>query len=166
MHPALILSASLMLAFAAWAEPVDHAGHSPAEHHHAHAPVPPAATAERELVSFPPRLKEDTLANMRDHLLAIQEITAYLAERKFDAAADTAETRLGMSSLQRHGAHEVAQYMPAGMREIGHGMHQAASRFATAAADAGATGEVGPALRALSHMQASCVACHAAYQLK
>ena len=115
---------------------------------------------------FPPRLKEETLANMRDHLLAIQEITAHLADKRFDDAADVAEIRLGMTSLRRHGAHEVAQYMPAGMRQIGHGMHQAASRFATAAKDAGVTGDTGPALRVLATMQSSCVACHASYRLK
>jgi SAM-dependent methyltransferase len=88
------------------------------------------------------------------------------ANKQFDAAADVAETRLGISSLQRHGAHEVAKYMPAGMRQTGHAMHQAASRFAVAAQEAGATGDVGPALRALSQMQGSCVACHAGYELK
>lgn len=124
----------------------------------------PATT--REPVSFPPKLREDTLTNMRDHLLAIQEITAYLADKQFDAAADVAETRLGMTSMQRHGAHEVAQYMPDGMRRIGHGMHQAASQFAVAAKDAGVTGDTGAALRALATMQSSCVACHAGYQLK
>jgi hypothetical protein len=135
-----------------------------ANHHAAmmHGETP----AMRQPVSFPPALKEETLSNMRDHLLAIQEITAYLADRKFDAAAEIAETRLGLSSLQRHGAHEVAKYMPDGMQLIGHGMHQTASRFAVAAQEAGATGDTGPALRALSQMQASCVACHAAYQLK
>ena len=35
-----------------------------------------------------------------------------------------------------------------------------------AAQEAGATGDVGPALRALSQMQGSCVACHAGYELK
>jgi hypothetical protein len=165
MNPALIFSASLMLAFAAWAEPVDPAGHSPADHHHAHAPAT-TAPAEREPVSFPPRLKEDTLANMRDHLLAIQEITAYLAERKFDAAADAAETRLGMSSLQRHGAHDVAKFMPQGMRDAGTAMHRAASRFAIEAQSAGATGELKPALGALGQVMSACVGCHAGYRLK
>lgn len=128
------------------------------------ASAPPPDT--RQAVSFPHKLKEDTLANMRDHLLAIQEITTQLADRQFDAAADVAETRLGMTSLQRHGAHEVAQYMPPEMRQIGHGMHQAASRFARIAKDAGVSGDTSAALRALAEVQSSCIACHAGYKLK
>ncbi len=159
MKITLPLALGLAMTTAVWAAADPHAGH--------HAGSPPGgAPAARKPVSFPPALKAETLANMRDHLLAIQEITAHLADKQFDAAAEVAETRLGLSSLQRHGAHEVAQYMPEGMRQFGHGMHQAASRFAVAAQEAGATGEIGPALRALSQMQASCVSCHTAYRLK
>lgn len=159
MKITLPLALGLAMTTAVWAAADPHAGH--------HAGSPPGgAPAARKPVSFPLALKAETLANMRDHLLAIQEITAHLADKQFDAAAEVAETRLGLSSLQRHGAHEVAQYMPEGMRQLGHGMHQAASRFAVAAQEAGATGEIGPALRALSQVQASCVSCHAAYQLK
>lgn len=157
MKTTLTLALGLAMTTAVWAAADPHAGH--------HADNPPGP-ATREPVSFPPALKAETLANMRDHLLAIQEITAHLADKQFDAAADVAETRLGISSLQRHGAHEVAKYMPAGMRQAGHAMHQAASLFAVTAQEAGATGEVGPALRALSQMQGSCVACHAGYELK
>jgi hypothetical protein len=155
MKALLPLALGLALATAVRAAP-DHA----AGHHSGETP------ATRVAVSFPPRLKAETLANMRDHLLAMQEITAHLADRQFDAAAAVAENRLGLSSLRRHGAHEVAQYMPEGMRQIGHGMHQAASRFAMTAQEAGATGDAGPVLRALSQVQASCVACHAGYELK
>lgn len=159
MKITLPLALGLAMTTAVWAAADPHAGH--------HAGSPPGgAPAARKPVSFPLALKAETLANMRDHLLAIQEITAHLADKQFDAAAEVAETRLGLSSLQRHGAHEVAQYMPEGMRQLGHGMHQAASRFAVAAQEAGATGEIGPALRALSQVQASCVSCHAAYRLK
>src|SRR5512139_515198 len=63
-------------------------------------------------VQFPEPLRTHTLANMRDHLLALGQIQEALARADFDAAADIAEERLGMSSLQTHGAHEVALYMP------------------------------------------------------
>ena len=84
----------------------------------------------------------------------------------YDRAADIAEQRLGMSSLQTHGAHELASWMPEGMRKIGTEMHRAASRFAVAARDVGATGEFEPALSALSKVIAQCVACHAAYRVQ
>ncbi|MEW6120673.1 MAG: hypothetical protein AB1593_11360 [Pseudomonadota bacterium] len=165
MKPVSLL-AFVLLGSAAWAETTGHAHHHDHSAGHDRRAMHAAVPDGREPVEFPPRLKEETLANMRDHLLAIQEITALLADKRFDTAADVAEIRLGMTSLQRHGAHEVAQYMPSGMRQIGHGMHQAASRFATAAKDAGVTGDTGAALRALATMQSGCVACHAAYRFK
>ncbi len=138
--------------------------------HQKHAPAPhgpaPAIQDAREVVVFPEPLREHTLANMRDHLLALQEIQEFLARGEFDRAAGTAEQRLGMSSLGLHGAHEVAKFMPQGMQETGSAMHRAASRFAIAAQNAGVTGELKPALAALAAVTAQCVGCHAAYRLK
>ena len=120
----------------------------------------------REAVTFPEALKEHTLANMRDHLLALQEIQMALSQQAYDRAADVAETRLGMSSLALHGAHEVAQYMPKGMQEAGTAMHHGASRFGIASRDAAATGDVKPALAALGEITGACVTCHMGYRLK
>lgn len=145
--------------------------HDPAMHMQHHAqPAAPAAKAApkdaRQAVHFPKALREHTLANMRDHLLALQEIQAALAQQEYDKAADIAEQRLGMSSLSLHGAHDVAKYMPKGMQDAGTAMHRNASRFAVAAKDAGATGDVRPALAALASTTAQCVACHAGYRVK
>lgn len=120
----------------------------------------------RTLVHFPPQLRVHTLANMRDHLLSLQEIQAALADGRFDQAGDIAEQRLGMSSLPRHGAHEVAQYMPEAMREAGTQMHRSASRFAVEARNAAVGGDVRPALAALAKVTQSCVACHAGFRLQ
>jgi hypothetical protein len=120
---------------------------------------------QRELVRFPDPLRQRTLANMRDHLLALQEIQQALGRGEEDQAARIAERRLGMSSLGLHEAHEVARYMPEGMQAIGTEMHRSASRFALAAQNAGVTGDLKSALGALSDVTAACVACHAAYRL-
>lgn len=135
-----------------------HKGHSG---HQGHAP--PADT--RVLVPFPPALTAHTLANMRDHLLALKEINDALARGDYDLAAKVAEERLGMTSLEAHGAHEVAKYMPQGMQDAGTAMHRAASRFAIAVRDAGVTGDLKPALGALSDVMGACVGCHAGYRL-
>ena len=137
----------------------DHAGH--AMHEHA---AQPADT--REVVRFPPMLYEHELANMRDHLATLQQVQAALAKGEYDAASQLAEQRLGLTSLPMHGAHEVAPYMPQPMQDIGTSMHRAASRFAVEATNASATGDVKPALAALSTLTAQCVACHAAYRLE
>ncbi|MFO7653173.1 MAG: hypothetical protein R6X25_05050 [Candidatus Krumholzibacteriia bacterium] len=56
------------------------------------------------MVELPDQLRLHMLANMRDHLLALQQIQAALASEEFDQAAQIAEQRLGMTSLERHGA--------------------------------------------------------------
>jgi hypothetical protein len=131
-----------------------------------HSVGPNAANDARIEVAFPPALKEHTLRNMRDHLLALQLIQDALSRGDFETASQIAETRLGLSSLRLHGAHDVTKYMPAGMQDIGSGMHAAASGFALEASNAGATGDVQKAIAALSLVTSQCVACHAAYRLK
>lgn len=125
-----------------------------------------AAADTRTLVQYPETLRIHTLANMRDHLLSLQEIQAALADGRFDQAGEIAEQRLGMTSLKLHGAHEVAQYMPKAMQDMGTEMHRAASRFAVVANDAAVSGDVKPALAALSKVTQSCVACHASFRLQ
>ena len=71
-----------------------------------------------------------------------------------------------MSSLPRHGAHDVAKFMPQGMRDAGTAMHRAASRFAIEAQNAGATGDLKPALGAFGQVLGTCVGCHAGYRLR
>ena len=131
--------------------------------HEGHAaPAPDTRIA----VDFPEPLRSHTLANMRDHLLALQEIQQALAEGAYDRASDVAEKRLGMTSLRAHGAHDVAKFMPDGMQATGTAMHRAASRFAVEATNAGATGNAKPALAALAGVMSQCVACHANYRMK
>lgn len=137
--------------------PTDHGVH----HHHRGA-----LDDGRELVVFPEALRRETLANMRDHLVALQQIQEALGEERYGAAAAIAEERLGMSSLRLHGAHEVGKFMPAGMRDIGGAMHRAASQFAVAAENASITGDVRPVLTAYSRVLQQCVACHASYRVQ
>jgi len=121
---------------------------------------------ERIFVHFPDAMRQQTLSNMRDHLLAIAEIQEALALGALDRAAGISEKRLGMTSLAAHGAHESSKFMPREMQDIGSAMHRNASRFAVAAQDASATGDLRPALRALAQVTQSCVACHAAYRVQ
>jgi hypothetical protein len=131
------------------------------DHPHGQTPVD-----TRVGVRFPEPLRTHTLANMRDHLATIQQIQDALARGEFERAAQAAETRLGLSSLAAHGAHDVAKFMPQAMQDAGSAMHRAASRFAIAATSASATGELKAPLAALAEVSAQCVACHAAYRLE
>jgi cytochrome c556 len=120
----------------------------------------------RVAVDMPAMMRTHMLANMRDHLLSLQEIQSHLAAGEYDAAADVAEKRLGMSSLGTHGASHMAGFMPKGMQETGTAMHQAASRFAVISQETAVTRDLPRALGALSRVTAQCVACHASYRLK
>ena len=146
-----VLAVALLLAACSHPSPAAHAAADP---------------DTRQPVKFPEPLKQHTLANMRDHLLALQEIQDHLGMGHFDVAAKIAENHLGMSSLGLHGAQDVAPYMPQGMQDAGAAMHKAASRFAVAATDAGVTNDYKAALTALGQVTATCVGCHAGYRLK
>lgn len=103
---------------------------------------------------------------MRDHLQVLGDLQNLLAVGAFDKASELAESRLGMSSLQSHGAHDVAKYMPKGMQAAGGAMHRSASRFARIAMDASVTGDIKAPLQALATVSQTCVACHAGYRLQ
>ncbi|MDJ0833858.1 MAG: hypothetical protein QNJ69_10080 [Gammaproteobacteria bacterium] len=124
-----------------------------------------SAQDNRQLVPMPDMMKNHMLANMRDHLLALEEITRYLANQQYDEAADVAENRLGMSSLESHGASHMARVMPKQMAATGTEMHRAASRFALAARDAELEGGLNKAFAALSDVMTQCSACHSAYRV-
>jgi hypothetical protein len=167
---AALATAGTTAAFAVLAQ-----AHDPSQHRSHTAPAPAKAAAPaahgagadtRSAVKFPAAMKQHTLANMRDHLLAIAQIQEALAAGKYDLAATTAEKRLGMTSLVDHDAAHQAKFMPKGMQDIGTAMHRSASQFAVEAQNASATGDLPKALSALSRVTQSCVACHAGYRLE
>jgi cytochrome c556 len=129
--------------------------------------LPAAHAADpRQLVEMPAPMQEHMLANMRDHLVAMGEIQAALAAGKYNEAADIAEQRIGMSSLQGHGASHMAPYMPKPMQDIGTTMHRTASRFARTTQEAAVTNDIPRALGALGELTRQCNACHAGYRLR
>ncbi|MEW6331108.1 MAG: hypothetical protein AB1560_06595 [Pseudomonadota bacterium] len=126
----------------------------------------PEAADARVAIELPPMMRAHMLANMRDHLAALHEIQAALARDENRRAAGIAEQRLGMSSLDAHGAGHMAPHMPQPMQDIGTAMHRAASRFARTAEEADVRRDLRPALLALSEVTQQCTACHAGYRLK
>lgn len=137
-----------------------------AEPTHTQTQTHTAAADTRIMVRFPDAMRVHTLANMRDHLLAVAEIQQQLAQGGFDQASEIAEQRLGMTSLRLHGAHDVAAFMPPGMQGAGTALHRSASQFAIVAKNASVTGDVKASLAALAQVTQTCVACHAAYRIQ
>jgi len=128
-------------------------------------PVNPAVAGDdRQLVTLPPMMRDHMLRNMRDHLAAMADIQQALSKGDFSGAADIAEKRLGMSSLDAHGASHMAPFMPQAMQEIGTAMHRAASRFAVAAQESAVDADAKRAIGALSAVTRQCIACHASFR--
>jgi cell division protein FtsL len=121
-----------------------------------------ASEDTRQLVKLPDRMQQHMMANMRDHLAALNEILLNMKTGKLDKAADIAESRLGMSSLESHGASHMAGFMPEAMQQAGTSMHHAASRFAVKAQE----GDALSAYAALSDITSACVTCHAGYRIR
>lgn len=120
----------------------------------------------RRPVDLPEPMRQHMLANMRDHLQALAEIQQTLSAGEFERAADIAEKRLGMSSLEAHGASHMAPFMPQEMQAIGTEMHRAASRFAVLSQESAVDGDFRRALGGLSQVMQRCVACHAAFRIR
>jgi len=107
-------------------------------------------------------MQNHMLSNMRDHLATFNEILRDLGNNELDKAAEIAEARLGMSSLDLHGARHLAGFMPKDMQAAGTRMHKAASQFALKAQE----GELLPAYKSLTEITSACVACHSAYRIR
>ena len=101
----IVSLAAIAIALPSLAQQHDPSMHS--QHMAEAAAAKPAPRDARQLVKFPAEMREHTLANMRDHLLALQDIQSALAKSEYDRAADVAEKRLGMSSLALHGANTL-----------------------------------------------------------
>jgi cytochrome c556 len=119
----------------------------------------------RQLVELPEMMQQHMLGNMRDHLATLNAVHEALASADFDKAAELAETRLGMSSLSRHGASHMAPFMPEKMRKIGTQMHHKASQFAIISRESAVTQDLRRPLAALSQITSQCIACHTAYRI-
>lgn len=134
---------------------------------HAAAEAPQAIPEDhRQLVAMPAPAQAAQRADMLDHLAALNEILGYAAEGKWKDAADTAEKRLGESSMGKYRTALRGQgpgrYMPDAMRQIGWSMHGAATQFAKIARD----GDSAKSLAALQQVTAACVACHMSYRTR
>ena len=116
----------------------------------------------RQFVELPEMMQKHMMSNMRDHLKTINEILIHLSNNEMDKASEIAEKRIGMSSLDSHGASHMGKFMPKGMRQAGTNMHKAASRFALKAEE----GDLLPTYKILSEVTSTCVACHSAYRIK
>ena len=128
--------------------------------------LPLRAAAGPEQAEMPEFVSRHLMATMRNHLEALEDIARLLAERRYEKAADLAEARLGMSSVEMHYKKYVGKYMPKGMRVLGTQMHEEATRFAESARNAETAGDPEKMFSALADVIQGCVACHSAYRAR
>jgi len=177
---ALALAVSASVDAQQLTSPMDHMNHT----NHQPPTAAPDGGDGRQLVNFPPEMRQHTLANMRDHLLALSEILAAMSAGQYTKASQVAGARLGMDSPSAAGCqdekaaakpqmskapdmdHRMGEFMPEAMRKLGLDMHQAASTFAGEAAKAAKTGNAKPALAALSRVTQQCTSCHSTYKVQ
>lgn len=119
----------------------------------------------RTVVEMPPLQQHLLRQEMLSHTLALHRIIGHLANEELGEAAEVAEKELGLSTMGQHAARTAGQgpgrFMPAPMRSLGIGLHQAASAFA----DVAETGDLHAALARLNTVTMACVSCHAGYRL-
>ena len=123
-----------------------------------------SGTDPRQLVELPDLARKLMREDMLDHLSALNEIIVHLAANDLGAAADVAESRMGMSSMGKHRGTGMGpgKFMPTEMRDIGWGMHEAATEFSQLAKK----GDLKSAYGALQKVTGSCVACHYTYRTR
>lgn len=125
----------------------------------------PAQPADyRQLVEMPPQAQQLMRKDMQNHLAALSEVLGYLVNKDFALAAEVAEKRMGKSSMGKHRETGMGpgRFMPLEMRQIGWGMHEAASDFAESAK----SGDQNKIYASLQKVMSSCTACHLSYRTR
>lgn len=168
-HALLLLSAGVAALVACSRESPPAAGSSasatPAtfggQHRSASAVSPAAALDQldpRAPLPLLPMMAQHQKENMRDHLVAVQEIVAALGSNDF-AAVELAARRIGSSEPMQRMCTHMGAGAP-GFTEQALAFHQGADRIATAAlAHAGDR-----VLAELASTLAACTSCHASWK--
>ena len=170
-----IASIALMGSFSTYAEDHEHMDHQ--KH------MASMSGDQRQLADYPPDIRVHFLSNMREHLQALSDITAAMADGQYEIAASIAEAKLGMNSTSAAGCkmdnglemqdskpetpeQKMNKLMPPLMKAAGVEMHKAASDFAIEVTKVSKTGDSEPALSALSRVTQRCISCHASFRVQ
>lgn len=120
----------------------------------------------RQLAKLPAPAEATLREEMRDNLVALNEILSLAVAGKVKEAGEVAEKKLGTSTMGRHRSKPLdarpGPHMPAAMHELAVQGHRAATAFAVIAA----TGDREKTLAALPTLNNACVSCHLAYRVR
>lgn len=120
----------------------------------------------RTLAELPPPAVETLRQEMRENLVALNEIQLLVVAGKVKEAGAVAEKKLGQSTMGKHRDKPLearpGPHMPAAMHDLGRQGHQDATAFAAIAA----TGNQRKTLAALPTLNNACISCHSAYRVR
>lgn len=118
------------------------------------------AQDDREAISMSVEQRDFVLAEMRDFLVAVQDIVLATSENDMATVAEVSRS-MGLGMGQGAGqAMGMNQVLPMEFRQMARGTHMAFSELAQAA-DFGAEG----VLADLGTLMSNCTGCHASYKL-
>jgi hypothetical protein len=118
------------------------------------------ASDGRTAVLLAPGERDLVLAEMRDFLVALQQISQAIVEDDAQAAVQAAR-RVGAAAQQQVPA-SLAGKLPLAFKRLGFDTHQ---RFDELALNIEQFGDTGQALSGLATLMNNCTACHAAYRI-
>lgn len=122
-------------------------------------PFAAAGQAQRQAVPLTPEEREFVLAEMRDFLVMVEQVTGAVARGDFAAVAAAARPH-GTSGDKGRMPPAIAQKLPPPFRVMARGTHD---QIDVLAADASRR-DARHTLEQTSRLLATCNACHAAFQ--
>ena len=121
-------------------------------HHHK-----PGVIDTRIQLDVPPEMKQHQLANMREHVQAIQSILEMIANGKFDEASGLAHAKLGLTPEMKA---MCGSFGNAKFEQLGLEFHNSGD----ALGETLKTKDVTASLLAVSRTMQYCVSCHATFR--
>ncbi|MFP4561469.1 MAG: hypothetical protein ACLFQ3_09100 [Thiohalorhabdus sp.] len=116
---------------------------------------------QRQVLDLPPDERHLVLEEMRNFLVAMQEITAGLAVEDMQKVADAARRMGGQAANEI--PPRVVEKLPDTFKRLAGKVHTTFDRIAM---DAESMGDRALSLEQLARLQQQCVACHATYQIE
>ena len=123
----------------------------------------------RQLVKLPKDIEKKMLINMRDHIVALNDIVVAVLAGEYQKAQDIAEFRLGWSSLVRQGDQEVADHWAVPMQKMADEMYRSASNFVIVAQNASVEEDKDSYKKVMSALQqvtSACSGCHQTFRVR
>ena len=123
----------------------------------------------RQLINLPQDIQSKMLNNMRDHIVALDEIVGAVETGEYEKAQDIAEFRLGWSSLVRQGDQEVANHWAVPMQKMADEMYRSSSDFVIVVQNASVEQDKESYVKVLSALHkvtSACRSCHEAFRVR